>query len=252
MTMVGRGSVGGLILAALSACGTPPHVAVPHSAGVVVATLALEWSNVHVVFGRQPMIIDSGAYGDFPAIERGLVELGVRLGDVRCAVITHGHADHAGTARALQAHGIRVIAGAGDRERFAHGSHGPHHPTGWFAHLLRFALPTRYVPFTPDVEVVDRYDTARDCGVDGEVIATPGHTAGSLVVIVGGGKTAIVGDLFRGGLIHPTSPTTHFYQDDRARAHGQIRGLLARGVERFVLGHGGPIEAAAVAREFGR
>jgi len=99
-----------------------------------------------------------------------------------------------------------------------------------------------------------RYDL-HDCGVDGEVIAMPGHTAGSLVVLVVGGKTALVGDLFRGGAlagyVHPSEPKEHFYQDDIAMVHHRIHELLARGVEVFVMGHGGPSKRADVERVFG-
>jgi hypothetical protein len=73
--------------------------------------------------------------------------------------------------------------------------------------------------------------------------------------VVGGGKIAIIGDLFRGGrlggFVDKTEPMVHFYQDDKARAHAEIRKLLARGVEWFVLGHGGPSSRAEVADEFG-
>ena len=65
-------------------------------------------------------------------------------------------------------------------------------------------------------------------------------TAGSLVVIAGGGKIALVGDLFRGGAlagyIHRSEPEEHFYQDDLAATHRRIHELLARGIEYFVMG----------------
>jgi hydroxyacylglutathione hydrolase len=116
---------------------------------------------------------------------------------------------------------------------------------------LKWFLPDHYKPFVADVLVTDRYDLA-PCGVEGEVIATPGHTPGSVVVLVAHGKIALVGDLFRGGLVFKTSPAEHFYQDDLKRDHEQIRMLLARGVEWFVLGHGGPIKRSRVASEFGK
>lgn len=106
-----------------------------------------------------------------------------------------------------------------------------------------------------DVLVSGHYDLAPECGVAGEVIAMSGHTAGSVVVVVANGKVALVGDLFRGGklagFVHRSEPMVHFYQDDKALAHRRIRELLARGVEWFVLGHGGPSTRADVQREFG-
>jgi len=239
-----------VVLAIVAACGDNARMVKSARDGAAVGTVELSWSNAHVVFGRLPLIVDAGAQGDFGDLSSGLRRLGAPVSSIRCAVITHAHADHAGTARALQLAGVKIIAGAGDVPRTWEGRHGPHNPTGWFARLLKHALPERYKPFVADVIVTDRYDLA-PCGIDGEVLATPGHTPGSVVVLVARGKIALVGDLFRGGLVFTTSPAVHFYQDDRRAAHAQIRMLLARGVEWFVLGHGGPIKRSRVAAMFG-
>jgi glyoxylase-like metal-dependent hydrolase (beta-lactamase superfamily II) len=219
-----------------------------------IGTVTLGISNVHALFGKHVVLVDTGSPGEERQLLDGLAELGVKPGDVSCAVVTHGHSDHAGGARWLQRHGVKIIAGSGDLWRTIRGEHGSLKSTSLFARLLKITIPKRYAPFWPDVRVRDRYDL-RACGVEGEVIAMSGHTGGSLVVLVGGGKVALVGDLFRGGAlagyVHPWSPKEHFYQDDLALAHQRIRELLARGVEWFVLGHGGPSSRADVAREFG-
>ena len=171
-------------------------------------------------------------------------------------MVTHVHADHAGGARALQRRGIQIIAGRGDLGRATRGDHGKLYPTSWFAHyVLKPLIPHRFDAFTPDVVVIEHYDL-RACGVDAEAVAMPGHTAGSLVVITNNHKVALVGDLFRGGAlagyIHYSEPEEHFYQDDLAAVHRRIHELLARGIEYFVMGHGGPSSRADVARVFGQ
>jgi len=223
-------------------------------AGLAVGTVTLRLSNVHVVFGRHPVLVDTGSPGDAPDLEKGLRKLGVRLSDIKCAVVTHGHADHAGGARALQRHGIKIIAGGGDLWREIRGVHGKLKATSLFAVFLKAIIPGNYEPFWPDVRVRARYDL-HDCGLDGEAIVVGAHTAGSLVVVAAGGKVAFVGDLFRGGAlagyIHRGEPKEHFYQEDLALAHQRIRYLLALGVEYFILGHGGPAKRVDVARVFG-
>ena len=233
-----------------------PRMVVPRStAGIAIGTVTLGLSNVHVLLGEHPVLVDTGSPGEAYDLENGLLALGVRLSDVKCAVVTHVHADHAGGARALQRRGIKIIAGRGDLTRAINGDHGRLYPTSLFArYLLKPLIPHRFDAFWPDVPVTDRYDL-RACGVDAEVVAMPGHTAGSLVVIAGGGKIALVGDMFRGGAlagyIHYSEPEEHFYQDDLAAVHRHIHELLARGIETFVLGHGGPSVRADVARVFG-
>ena len=239
----------------LIACTPNPHVSVPRTqSDYAIGTVTLGLSNVHVMYGEHPVLVDTGSPDEIYDLEEELDEIGVKLADVKCAVVTHVHADHAGNARELQRRGIRIIAGAGDLARAQSGDHGTLYPTSFFARwILRPVIPNHFDAFTPDVQVVDHFDL-RACGVPGEVVAMSGHTAGSLVVLARGGKVALVGDLFRGGTwagyANPTQPEEHFYQDDLALAHQRIHELLARGVEIFVMGHGGPSTRAQVAAAF--
>jgi hydroxyacylglutathione hydrolase len=244
---------------ALAACRPSPAIVIPRDEhNVSVGTIALSLSNVHVLIGGHVVLIDTGSPGDLDDLEAGLAKLGVRLADVTCAVVTHVHADHAGNARALQQRGITIIAGSGDLMRAINGDHGTLYPTSLFARfILKPLIPHRFDAFWPDVRVAEtgQYDL-HACGVDAEVVAMPGHTAGSLVVIAKAGKLAFVGDLFRGGAlagyVHRSEPKEHFYQDDLAEAHARIRQLLDSGVETFLLGHGGPSTRADVERVFGQ
>lgn len=244
------------LVVALAACRPATGIALPRArVGVAIGTVPLSLSNVHVVFGERPLLVDTGSPGDLRDLEKGLTKLGVRIGEIKCAVVTHGHADHAANARALQQRGVTIIAGSGDLWRTMQGLHGKLKATSFFAELLKAIIPGHYEPFWPDIRVKDRFDL-KPCGVDGEAIVVAGHTAGAMVVIVGGGKIALVGDLFRGGAlagyVHRQEPKEHFYQEDLQLVHKRIRELLARGVQIFVLGHGGPSTRDDVARVFGK
>jgi glyoxylase-like metal-dependent hydrolase (beta-lactamase superfamily II) len=235
---------------ALGGCASSAKMTIPLSEGVAVGTVKLSLSNVHVVVGARPLLVDTGTHGDLDDLDRGLVALGIDWHDIQCAVVTHVHADHAGLARALQARGIRIVAGRGDLDRARRGDHGALHSTGLKGTLLKPFIPSDFLPFTPDYVVDTRLDLRAPCGIAAEVIAAPGHTPGSLVVLAGGGRVALVGDLFRGSLICPCEPVEHFFQDDLAAVHVRIHELLARGVVWFALGHGGPAFRDDVAKAF--
>ena len=184
----------GLALTTVGACAPAARMTMPKSEGVAIGSIKLSLSNVHVVVGAHPMLVDTGTHGDLDDLDRGLVRLGIDWHDIKCAVVTHVHADHAGLARALQGRGILIIAGRGDLSRAQRGDHGALHATGWKGVLLKPLIPSDFLPFTPNVLVDDELDLRELCGVDGVAIAAPGHTAGSLVVLVGGGRIALVGD----------------------------------------------------------
>jgi hydroxyacylglutathione hydrolase len=86
------------------------------------------------------------------------------------------------------------------------------------------------------------------------VIETPGHTPGSVSLLLPDGD-AVVGDLlmggFLGGLVRRSVPNTAYFQEDDHEALHSLRAVLAAGARRLWVGHGGPLSADRVATRFG-
>ncbi len=55
-----------------------------------------------------PIIIETGPYSTFPALEAGLKELGYRVDEVQHVFLTHIHLDHAGAAWAFAERGATI------------------------------------------------------------------------------------------------------------------------------------------------
>ena len=99
----------------------------------------------------------------------------------------------------------------------------------------------------------DELDLAQ-WGIDGKVIAMPGHTPGSIVVLLvrsHGVRRRHDRGWLVGGLLSPHSPGEHLYQADPVQNRRNIQTLLDRGVQKFYLGHGGPVTRADVVPAFG-
>jgi glyoxylase-like metal-dependent hydrolase (beta-lactamase superfamily II) len=77
-----------------------------------------------------------------------------------------------------------------------------------------------------------------------------GHTRGSAIVELAGGN-ALVGDLVRGGRLgvrwRANVPMTHCYQGEPAAVTAVVDRVLVDGARRLPVGHGGPLDADAVA-----
>jgi glyoxylase-like metal-dependent hydrolase (beta-lactamase superfamily II) len=90
-----------------------------------------------------------------------------------------------------------------------------------------------YEAVSPDILVKDRFGL-EDYGLDGYVLATPGHTAGSVSVILEC-KDAIVGDtffnIFKRNLFPP-------FADDPEELLRSWKKLYETGCETFYPGHG--------------
>jgi hydroxyacylglutathione hydrolase len=221
--------------------------------GFPVVRVDLRLSSVYVIEAKRPILIDSGTVGDMADLDQALKDRGVWLSRVALVVLTHGHADHAGLAEDIRAKsGAEIWLGEGDLPLARAGTSGDLAATGTTAQALKPFITTVYRDFEPDV-VVREPMSLLPYGIDGEVVPMPGHTKGSLVVILGN-QTAFVGDMMMGGLgglVFKDRPAEHLYEADRDANRKNIETLVKRGVMTFYLGHGGPVSRRDVMRAFG-
>lgn len=243
-----------MILVALSLGGCAGNVVGATPEGAAIVKIPLRLSNVYLVKSSPPVLIDTGTLGDMDDLSRGLHENGVRVNEIGLVVVTHGHADHAGLAREIRDDsGCKIVLGAGDVPLSARGLNDDLKPMTFEAKVLKPLIPGFYPSFTPDVQV-DRPLSLESFGISGTVLPMPGHTPGSLVVVLSN-HTAFVGDMMAGGmlggLVAPHSPNEHLYQADREHNKRNIAELVKMGVQTFYVGHGGPLAREDVIRTFG-
>jgi glyoxylase-like metal-dependent hydrolase (beta-lactamase superfamily II) len=218
--------------------------------GAEVVKVPLSLSNAYLVKTPTPILIDTGTIGDTDALRTALSDQSLSMRRVGLVILTHAHADHAGLAAELQAWGAKVVIGEGDAERAERGKNDKLIATGSSGAFLAPFIPSDFPDLHADVIVTEGHPLdLRPWGLDAQVVAMPGHTAGSIVVLLPN-HTAFVGDMMRGGMLTPGSPTEHYFHADRARNRQNIQTLMSWGVETFYLGHGGPVTRDDVAREF--
>jgi len=102
------------------------------------------------------------------------------------------------------------------------------------------------LPVEPDILINKELDL-KPYGVKGKIVSTPGHTPGSLSVILAGGK-AIVGDLLMGGFILKRKPRYPLFAHDRKRLERSIKMILKLKPTILYTAHGGPLNPENVAR----
>src|SRR6185436_8928539 len=211
-----------LLTVMLAGCGpsvvgqTPP---ISDRPGSDIVQIPLQLSNVYLVKTDTPVLIDTGTIGDAHDLDVALADEGLSMRRIALVIVTHAHADHAGNATTLQSFGARVVLGAGDAERAGRGVNDELVPTSFTASLIKPLIRSVFPELHADQVVAEGepFDLS-PWGIDGKVIALPGHTAGSVAVVMAN-HTAFVGDMMRGG------PAEHYFHADRARNRQNIETL---------------------------
>ena len=166
-----------------------------------------------------------------------LEQLGRSPSEVSLVILTHGHFDHAGSARALAAAtGAPVLIGRGDVPLLEEGHNDSPHAMSGLARVVDALMRDRYPAMHPDL-VVDDTMELEPYGVAGRVRVVGGHSPGSLVVELDDGRT-FVGDLVRS---HHAEPKLHLFHGDCEAAHRALREVVeARPGATLYPGHGDP------------
>ncbi|MDB4975938.1 MAG: hypothetical protein JWN48_4279 [Myxococcaceae bacterium] len=243
-----------LVLLASTACATPLHALHAGTAEQPkVQKLELGIANLYVIHGERPILVDTSTSSEFEDLSKSLAELQVDHGKLALLVVTHCHADHAGGAKQLRAASkVPIAIGSGDLAACAAGKNGAMPSMSLMASILKPFIGKEFPGFKPDITVTDRLDL-RPYGVAGDVIQMPGHTPGSVIVLLDNGD-AFLGDMFAGGRlgggIRPSRPQTHYYHQDQKAAESSVCKVIDMGAKQLYLGHGGPVTAAKAWQRF--
>lgn len=187
-----------------------------------------------VTEGDQAMLVDASTPEAAPKVLAKVEELGVTLNLI---VLTHFHYDHVGAADAIRsATGARVAIHRADAEDLRRGGRLDLKPTGLFPRLIAPGInKTDQTPVTPDLELGDEEDLTRHGGF-GRSFSTPGHTPGSISVVLDDG-TVFAGDALTAGMVTRRAGGPMFVEDAES-TRASIRAIADRATSLHVAHFG--------------
>jgi hydroxyacylglutathione hydrolase len=208
-----------------------------------------------VIKGDKAVIVDTGYPGNSERILDHLRKNGIEPSDVSLIIITHGHIDHYGSADELRKlTGASVAMHRADAEYLKKGINYIGVPLGLAGHIFKslFIRKDEAVYKSLEVDVVfEDYIDLKEFGINGRIIHTPGHTAGSVSIILSDG-TAIIGDLMMGGIIRRGTPHFPLFANDYTQLEESIRKLLQLSPKVIHTSHGGSFTKEDLERLIGK
>ncbi len=190
------------------------------------------------------MLVDTGLpFVGARILRRSLADLGIPPESVRLVLLTHGHVDHAGAAAAVRAiTGAPVAVHHADQSLLECGKVAI--PPSWSTAgkmlrilLLAVTAGLRFPRVVPDIVLDGRELHLAAFGLAGRVIHTPGHTQGSVSLLLDSGE-AFVGDLLAAPWNSHTSPGLPPAGDSRKQMLASVRKLWDAGAKAIYPGHG--------------
>ncbi|MEO8084504.1 MAG: MBL fold metallo-hydrolase [Ardenticatenales bacterium] len=196
-------------------------------APVPIVNVGYRSTNFWVVgAGPSRLLIDIGWPGTLGLMRANLTRMGIPLSELRYAVATHYHIDHAGLAQELKQLGVPLLVLE------------PQAP--WIPRMARWTKPQDHyvditmhdnvtIPFTESRAVLERL------GLAGEIVPTPGHSDDSVSVVLDNGA-AFTGDLTHPAMVGDEDAAVVAASWQRLRdhgattvypGHGPVRGLEA-------------------------
>ncbi len=176
-----------------------------------VRRISLEKASAFIIYrSGMAILVDSGKSGSEEKILETLAQLGLESHLLKLLILTHAHFDHAGSAAKLkELTGCKIMVHHSESEQLNAGFTRLPPGTRWKAKLLvglgrTFARRMgKYPGAEPDLLIQDSFDL-KEFGFPGKVIHTPGHTFGSMVVLMDGGE------LFAGDTLFGVVGKQHF------------------------------------------
>ncbi len=188
-------------------------------------------SNCYLLLGEKPVLVDTGAPGDLRAILAAFQAHKVNPKSLALILLTHGHSDHAGCAAELKRRtGAQIAIHAGDAPLVRAGRNGVLAVQDTLGRILRPFVDEEFEAFEPDL-VFEEGIALEPYGLRGRVLPTPGHTAGSVSVVLANGE-ALIGDVLRGSLVWPNKAREHYFCNDPGRNQRSIVRLAREGLLR--------------------
>lgn len=215
--------------------------------------LSLGSTNCYLIKEEGLVLVDGGFPNKGEEFLKELKDLSIDPRDVSLILLTHGHWDHIGSTNELKRLTGCEVAINQREKNWVEQALKPLPPgiTLWgkiFIVILKMYMPLVNFPGTTvDLVLEDEEFSLESYGIHGKILHTPGHTSGSMSLLLDSGD-AFVGCMAMEGLPFRLGPGLPIFAEDIGALKESWRLLINRGAKWIYPAHGKPFKAQVMER----
>jgi len=212
-----------------------------------IFTIKIGINRCYLVKDEGTILIDAGTPNRIQTFQKSFERLKIHPNEIRLILLTHGDHDHVGSAKDLKAlTGAKIAIHDYDKLNFERSIFNfPPGVTSW-GRLLHFILGPilkNVVPSIPaekaDIILDENNYSLIDFGIPGKIVYTPGHTRGSVSVLLETGE-AFVGCLAHNNLPFRLRPGLPIFAEDIEKVKESWKSIIQQGAKMIYPAHGDP------------
>lgn len=219
-----------------------------------IHTIKLGFDQCYLIGNKDWIMIDAGESNKKKIFLKKLAGLRIKPGQIKLVIITHGHWDHIGSAKDIkELTGAKIAMHEFEKEWLEKSIIiQPPGVTLWgkiFSKILVLFSPLIKIPSVKvDIVLGNKSVPLNEFGIAGFIEYTPGHSSGSVTVMLETGE-AFVGDLLMNRLPLRMSPGLPIFAEDLSKVEQSLKLLLEKGVKKIYPAHGKPFTADVIHKE---
>jgi len=218
---------------------------------ISIYPISLGVDQSYIIQGEGIVMIDGGAPKKANAFIKGIKKTSIKPEDIKLLILTHGHWDHIGSAKDIkEITGAKIAMHKREKDCLEKALKPlPPGVTLWgkiFAKIMAMFMHFVDIPTTNvDIILGDEEFSLAEFGIAGKVISTPGHSPGSVSILLETGDV-FVGDLAMNMFPMRLSPGLPIFAEDLQKVKDSWKLLFDYGAKMIYPAHGKPFSAEKI------
>ncbi|MEN8115407.1 MAG: MBL fold metallo-hydrolase [Bacteroidota bacterium] len=197
----------------------------------------------YIIRQKGTIMIDGGPANAIKKFNKYLERLNIQPDEIKLIVLTHGDFDHVGSAKNIKKlTGAKIAIHENDKPNLEQGRFNWPPAVNFYGKFFRglfypFLKSISFPPEKADIVLTDSEFPLHNYGIEGTIIYTPGHTMGSVTVLLDSGE-AFVGCMAHSGFPFRRKPNLPVFAENIELIKKNWKTIINKGAKTIYPGHG--------------